>query len=59
MEVTAMTTRQYLVTIHDSGNVTDKAENIRTILTSTDHILPRERVEVREYRFGGFPEEES
>jgi hypothetical protein len=39
-------TRQYLVTIYETGNITDKAENIHTILTSPDHILPRERVEV-------------
>jgi hypothetical protein len=44
-----MASRQYLVTIHDVGNITDKAENIRTILTSRDHILPAERVEVVEY----------
>lgn len=42
-----MTTRQYLVTIHEPGNITNEAENIRIILTSPDHILPRERVEVQ------------
>jgi hypothetical protein len=41
-----MNTKQYLVTIEDAGNITDKAENVRTILTSTDRILPRERVAV-------------
>lgn len=41
-------TRQYLVTIHDTGNITDDPRNIHTILTSRDHILPRERVEVAE-----------
>jgi hypothetical protein len=41
-----MTTKQYLVTIEDVGNITDQAENVRTILTSTDRILPRERVTV-------------
>ena len=39
-------TRQYLVTIHDTGNITNEARNIHTILTSRDHILPAERVEV-------------
>ena len=42
-------TKTYLVTIHDVGNITDKAENILTILTSTDNIQPRDRVEVVEY----------
>lgn len=41
-----MTTRRYLVTVHEPGNITSEAGNIHTILTSTDHILPRERVEV-------------
>ena len=41
-----MATRQYLVTIHESENMTDEAWKIHTILTSRDHILPRERVEV-------------
>jgi hypothetical protein len=45
-EKETMTTRQYLVTIEDVGNITDEAENVRTILTSTDRILPRERVTV-------------
>lgn len=39
-------TRRYMVTIHDVGNVTDRAENVHTILTSTDYIAPRERVTV-------------
>lgn len=39
-------TRQYLVTIHDTGNITDDPRNIHTILTSRDFIAPRERVEV-------------
>lgn len=39
-------TRKYLVTITDVGNITDKADNVHTILTSTDHVLPRERVTV-------------
>ena len=39
-------TRQYRVTVHETGNITDKAENIHIILTSRDHILPAERVEV-------------
>ena len=43
------TTRQYLVTIHDTGNITDDPRNIHTILTSRDHISPRERVEVEPY----------
>lgn len=42
-------TKQYLVTIHDVGNITDRAENVHTILTSRDHIQPNERVEVVEY----------
>ena len=37
----------YIVTDKDVGNVTNEARNIHTILTSTDNILPRERVEVR------------
>jgi hypothetical protein len=41
-----MNTKHYLVTIEDAGNITDQAENVRTILTSTDRILPRERVTV-------------
>lgn len=43
-----MTTKHYLVTIHDVGNITDEARNIHTILTSRDFIAPRERVVVSE-----------
>jgi hypothetical protein len=46
---TVRPTRRYLVTIHDTGNITDDPENIRTILTSRDYIAPRERVEVVAY----------
>ena len=42
-------TRHYLVTIHDTGNITDDPRNIHTILTSRDFIAPRERVEVEPY----------
>ena len=42
-------TRQYLVTIHDTGNITDDPRNIHTILTSRDFIAPRERVEVERF----------
>jgi hypothetical protein len=42
-------TRRYLVTIHDTGNITDDPRNIHTILTSRDFIAPRERVEVEVY----------
>lgn len=41
-----MTRYRYAVTIHDAGNITDDADNVRTILTSTDNIQPRDRVEV-------------
>jgi hypothetical protein len=41
-----MATRQFLVTIYESGNITNDPENVRILLTSRDHILPRERVEV-------------
>jgi hypothetical protein len=41
-----MTTYRYAVTIHDGGNITDDPDNVRTILTSTDNIQPRDRVEV-------------
>jgi hypothetical protein len=41
-----MTTYRHLVTIHDGGNITGDPENVRTILTSTDNIQPRERVAV-------------
>ena len=41
-----MTTRQYLVTITGVGNITDRAENVHTILTSRDHIAPATRVTV-------------
>lgn len=41
-----MSIRRYLVTVHEPGNITSEAGNIHTILTSTDRILPRERVEV-------------
>jgi hypothetical protein len=44
-----MTTRRYLVTIHESGNMTDEAWKVHTILTSRDFIAPRERVEVHPY----------
>ena len=44
----ARMTKRYLVTVHDVGNITDRAENVHTILTSTDHIEPRGRVEVVE-----------
>ena len=37
----------YIVTVKDVGNITDDPRNIHTILTSTDNIQPRERVEVR------------
>lgn len=43
-----MTTYRYAVTIRDAGNITDDARNVHTILTSADHIAPRERVEVVE-----------
>ena len=43
-----MTTHTYTVTIHDVGNICNKARNIHTILTSKDNIQPRERVEVVE-----------
>ena len=46
LRVLLMTTRQYIVTIHGSENMTDEAWKIHTILTSRDHILPPERVEV-------------
>lgn len=36
----------YVVTVKDVGNITDKAENIHTIITSTDNIQPRDRVHV-------------
>jgi hypothetical protein len=39
-------TYRYIVTVHDTGNITDKAANIHTILTSRDYIAPRERVSV-------------
>lgn len=45
--------KQYLVTIHGVGNITHDPSNIHTILTSKDHILPRDRVEVVEYVEGG------
>jgi hypothetical protein len=49
-EIRAMsTTRQYLVTIRDVGNITDDPRNVHTILTSSDRIAPRERVEVVAY----------
>lgn len=38
---------KYIVTVHDAGNITDDPDNIRTILTSTDQIRPRDRVYVR------------
>ena len=41
-------TYQYLVKISDVGNVTNRADAVRTILTSTDNI-PEDRVEVRHY----------
>jgi len=43
------TVRRYLVTIHEVGNITDKAENVHTILTSRDFIAPAERVTVEAY----------
>ncbi len=42
-------TKRYLVTVHGVGNVTNNANNIHTILTSGDHISPRNRVEVVEF----------
>ena len=36
----------YIVTVKDVGNITNDPRNIHTILTSTDNIAPRERVEV-------------
>jgi hypothetical protein len=43
------TSRRYLVTIRDVGNITDDPRNVHTILTSTDRIAPRDRVEVVAY----------
>ena len=39
-------TCHYLVTVYDVGNITGEADAIHTILTSTDHIAPRNRVTV-------------
>jgi hypothetical protein len=39
--------KTYIVTVRDTGNITDDPRNIHTILTSKDFIAPRERVEVR------------
>ena len=47
--MSARPTFQYLVTIREAGNITRKADNVRTILTSTDNIQPQERVEVAEF----------
>lgn len=41
-----MNTITFLVTVADPGNITSDPANIRTILTSTDNIQPRERVTV-------------
>ena len=42
----APNTYRYAVTIRDAGNITNSADNVRTILTSPDHIAPAERVDV-------------
>jgi hypothetical protein len=48
-----VSTYRYLVTIRDAGNITNKARNVHTILTSTDNIQPRERVTVEPYEEEG------
>lgn len=45
-----MTTCRYAVTIHDVGNITNDPRNVHVILTTTDNIQPRERVEVEPLR---------
>jgi hypothetical protein len=46
MTTTERPTHRYLVTIRDTGNITNEARNVHTILTSPDHVTPRDRVDV-------------
>lgn len=49
----------YAVTIHDAGNVTSDADNIHTILTTPDHILPPARVTVADTGYNGYANRET